>query len=110
MIDGGQRIIIAYAVQTVGIVVVGGGSALGNPVFHPILRMGGEVVSIVGEGFGKLTLLISKPSAKPVVGVVPLPVVGQAAPDPYVVPHGVIDKVDRLLAGRMDDPRPAGRG
>ncbi len=109
MVDCCQRVIVAHAVQTVGVVVVRGGFGLGVPVLGPALRMGGKVAAIVGEGFGKPTLHVGQSPAKPVVCVGAFPVVGHAAANIRVVADMVIDKVDRLLAGRMDDPRPGGK-
>ena len=82
---------------------------MGVPVFQPALAVGGQVAAVVSEGFDKLTLLISKPAAQHVVGVVALPVVGQAAIDFCVVAHGVVVEIDKRLACGMDGPRFAGR-
>ena len=104
VIDGGQRIIIAYAVQTVGVVVVRGCLGLGVPVLRPVLRMGGKVAAVVGVAFGKLTLRVTAPAAQQVIRVIALPVVGHAAIDTRVITDRIIVKIDRLLACGMDDP------
>jgi len=82
-----KRIGVAHAVKTVGVVVVRGCLGLRHPIFKPALAVGGRVASVIGVALGKLTLLISKPAAQHVVGVVALPVVGQAA-----VHTGVVTK------------------
>ena len=110
MVDGGERVVIAHAVQTVGGVVVMRCLCLSVPVLQPALRMGGEVAAVVGEGFGKLTLCVVQPPAQPVVGVGAFPVVGQTTVNFCVVTNKVVVKANRLLTGGMDYPRPDGRG
>ena len=110
MVDGGQGIVITHAVKAMGVVVVRGGFGLGSSILQPALAVGGKVAAVVSEGFDKLTLLISKPAAQHVVGVVALPVVGHAAANIRVVADKVVVKANRLLTGGMDYPRPDGRG
>ena len=90
--------------------MVRGGFGLRQAVLRPALAVGGQVAAVVGEGFGKLTLRVGQSAAKQIVGVVALPVVGQAAIDFCVVTPRVVVEIDRLLAGGMDDPGLAGRG
>ena len=76
MVYGCQGILVAHAVKAVGVVVIRGGFGLLLVVLRPALAVGGQVASIIGEGFGKLTLLICQSSAQQVIRVVALPVVG----------------------------------
>ena len=99
-----KRILIAHAVQTVGVVVVLCGLGPRLPVLQPSLGVGGQVASIVGEVFGELTLRVGQPAAKPVVSVVPLPVIGHATVNFCVVTNKVVVKANRLLTGGMDYP------
>ena len=110
VVDGGKRVIVAHAVQTMGVIVVMRGSTLRQSVLGPALRMGGEVAAVVGEGFGKPTLHVGQPSAKPVVDVGAFPVVGHAAANIRVVADMVIDEMHVGLAGSLHRPRPAEKG
>ena len=79
-------------------------------VLREALAVGGQVATVVGVAFSKLTLRIGQPSAQQVIRVVAFPVVGHAAANIRVVADMVIDEMHVGLAGSLHRPRPAGKG